>query len=48
MLAMFIKKKKDLVLISDALLNSLLNPLEGPSGLNYENMEFGGTPDFQH
>ncbi len=48
MLAMFIYKKKDLVLISDALLNSLLNPLEGPSGLNYENMEFGGTPDFQH
>jgi hypothetical protein len=32
----------------DALLSSLLNPLEGPSVLNCGNMEFGGTPDFQH
>jgi hypothetical protein len=39
--------KKQLSLI-DALLSSLLNPLEGPSVLNYGNMEFGGAPDFQH
>jgi hypothetical protein len=32
----------------DALLSSLLNPLEGPSVLNCGNMELGGTPDFQH
>ncbi len=34
--------------IGDALLSSLLNPLEGPSVLNCENMELGGVPDFQH
>jgi hypothetical protein len=33
---------------ADALLSSLLNPLEGPSALNCGNMELGGTPDFQH
>jgi len=32
----------------DALLSSLLNPLEGPSVLNCGNMELGGAPDFQH
>jgi hypothetical protein len=32
----------------DALLSSLLNPLEGPSVLNRGNMELGGAPDFQH
>jgi len=46
--AMFIKTKKDLVFISDTLLSSLLNPLEGLSGLNCGNMELGGAPDFQH
>jgi hypothetical protein len=35
-------------LITDALLSSLLNPLEGPSVLNCEIMELGGAPDFQH
>jgi len=34
--------------LSDALLSSLLNPLEGQSVLNYGNMELGGAPDFQH
>jgi len=33
---------------NDALLSSLLNPLEGPSVLNCGNMELGGSPDFQH
>jgi len=33
---------------SDALLSSLLNPLEGPSVLNCGIMELGGAPDFQH
>jgi hypothetical protein len=28
--------------------DALLNPLEGPSVLNYGNMELGGAPDFQH
>ncbi len=32
----------------DALLSSLLNPLEGPNVLNYGNMELRGAPDFQH
>ncbi len=32
----------------DALLSSLLNPLEGPSVLNCENMELEGAFDFQH
>jgi hypothetical protein len=32
----------------DALLSSLLNPLEGPSVLNCKKMELGGAPDFQH
>jgi uncharacterized circularly permuted ATP-grasp superfamily protein len=31
----------------DALLSSLLNPLEGPSVLSCGNMELGGAPDFQ-
>ncbi len=30
----------------DALLSSSLNPLEGPSVLNYGFMELGGAPDF--
>jgi hypothetical protein len=34
--------------LSDALLSSLLNPLEGPSVLNCESVELGGAPDFQH
>jgi hypothetical protein len=33
---------------NDALLSSLLNPLEGPSVLSCGNMELGGAPDFQH
>jgi len=32
----------------DALLSSLLNPLEGPSVLNCGIMELGSAPDFQH
>jgi hypothetical protein len=36
------------LLTGDALLSSLLNPLEGPSVLNCSNMELGGAPDFQH
>jgi len=33
---------------ADALLSSLLNPLEGPSVLKCGIMELGGAPDFQH
>jgi hypothetical protein len=32
--------------VTDALLSSLLNPLEGPSVLNCGIMELGGVPDF--
>jgi hypothetical protein len=33
---------------NDALLSSLLDPLEGLSMLNYGKLELGGAPDFQH
>jgi hypothetical protein len=33
---------------SDALLSSLLDPLEGLSMVNCEKLELGGAPDFQH
>jgi hypothetical protein len=44
------KNKTSILLKSecDALLSSLLNPLEGLSVLNCENMELGGAPNFQH
>jgi hypothetical protein len=32
----------------DALLNSLLDPLEGLSMVNCGKLELGGAPDFQH
>jgi hypothetical protein len=34
--------------IFDALLSSLLDPLEGLSMVNCEKLELGGAPDFQH
>ncbi len=34
--------------LSDALLSSLLNALEGPNVFSCGNMELGGTPDLQH
>jgi len=34
--------------IHDALLSSLLDPLEGLGMLNCEKLELGTTPDFQH
>jgi hypothetical protein len=32
----------------DALLSSLLDPLEGLGRLNYGKLELGAAPDFQH
>jgi hypothetical protein len=34
--------------VVDALLSSLLDPLEGLGMVNYEKLELGGAPDFQH
>jgi hypothetical protein len=34
--------------VVDALLSSLLDPLEGLGMVNCKKLELGGTPDFQH
>jgi hypothetical protein len=36
------------IIVTDTLLSSLLDPLEGLSMVNCEKLELGGAPDFQH